>query len=539
MQITNPVLKGFHPDPSVVRVGTDYYIATSTFEWYPGIRIYHSTDLVTWQYLDAPLKVELSGCRASDGIWAPHLSYDGKKYFIIYTIVHGARKYPVMDVANYLITSEHITGPWSEPVYLNSSGFDPSIFHDTDGKKWIINMEWDYRKVCTGQNSFTGILMQEYDSQNQCLLGKPEIIFRGTEIGSTEGPQIFFRKGWYYLVCAEGGTGWFHAVTVARSKKVTGPYEVHPQNPVLSSWEGSSDSAKHLQEYPLYGNGNCRLKKSGHGSFFEDSQGKWYLAHLCARTISGMDYCPLGRETAIQEIVWKEDWPYLRGEGRKPSDTFEVAGVKLISQNPIQKIRKVYTFENDDFREDFQTLRVSFETLGMSNRVREGYLRIYGKESIYSLFHQALLARRQDELCFCASTTFEFEPCSFQQSAGLIYRYDEDNQFYVYVSYDEELTSTVVCLLSVERGMTRILETKKIDEKRYQLGVEVIENETRFFYVEHGNKRNIGSVLETKILTDENAEGFTGAFVGMVVTDLQFHSCHADFIDFTYETIKV
>src|SRR6476620_4261138 len=204
--IRNPILRGFNPDPSIVRVGDDYYIANSTFEWFPGVQIHHSKDLVNWQLLTHPLtrtsQLDMLGNPSSGGIWAPDLSYADGLFWLIYTDVkswHGAFK----DTHNYLVTAPAITGPWSDPVYLNSSGFDPSLFHDDDGRKWLVNMQWDYRK---GTNSFSGILLQQYSVAERKLVGPAKNIFKGTPLRLTEAPHLYRRGGYYYLLTAEGGT---------------------------------------------------------------------------------------------------------------------------------------------------------------------------------------------------------------------------------------------------------------------------------------------------------------------------------------------
>ena len=328
MLVENPILRGFHPDPSPVLARGVYYLAVSTFEWFPGVRIYRSQDLVHWTYTCAPLdsedKMVLEGTMASDGVWAPHLSFDGERFYLLYTVVHGARRHPVMDVDNFLISAPDITGPWSKPVYLNSSGFDPSLFHGEDGRKWVLNMEWDWRKVCWGEHPFTGILLQEYSPEKKRLIGEPKKIFPGSPIGSTEGPSLFQRDGYYYLCTAEGGTGFFHAATVARSRNLTGPYELHPDNPVLTSWDGGwEDTAGELAHR---GTGPERLKKAGHATFLEAKDGSWYLAHLCARELGDTRCCPLGREAALERVVWRdfqEDFHRTLGvathAGRRPS----------------------------------------------------------------------------------------------------------------------------------------------------------------------------------------------------------------------------
>lgn len=229
-----------------------------------------------------------------------------------------------------------IKGQWSKPIYINSSGFDPSFFHDDDGKKWVVNMEWDYRKI--GHPQFSGILLQEYDPLGQKMIGEIYKIFKGTEIGMVEAPHLYKKDGYYYLVTAESGTEYEHAVKVARSKSIYGPYEVHPENPLVTST-----------------NTDSYIQKAGHGSWTQSSNGKWYLVHLGGRPIEGTRRCVLGRETSIQEMVWKEDgWCYLKHGTNNPADYIELEGdiVKL------EEKEKHYNFKNKDFLKDFQTLRI-------------------------------------------------------------------------------------------------------------------------------------------------------------------------------------
>lgn len=540
LQAENPVLRGFHPDPSLIRVEDDYYLAVSTFEWLPGVAVYHSRNLAEWEYISSPIdnkeKADLRGCRASDGIWAPCLSYDGELFYLIYTVVHSAREFPPMDTHNYLITAKQIEGPWSDPVYLNSSGFDPSIFHDRDGRKWILNMEWDHRGTFGG-NPFAGIRIQEYDPEEKRLVGEPVTIFKGTRIGSTEGPNLYRIGDYYYLFTAEGGTGWFHAVTVARSKCLLGPYEVHPGNPILSSYEGSFDGTKAAEEFPRLGPGSSLLKKAGHASLVEDGRGNWYLAHLCARTIPGTEFCPMGRETAIQEIEWREGWPYLKGGGRLPKSSFHVENEELPAKEAAVSKAVRYTFDKEDFRKDFLTLRVFYEAAGMTVTERKGALRIYGGESIFSRFDQALIARRQTDFSFCARTEFEFVPRTYRHGAGLIYRYDEKNQYYAYISYNEQLQGTVAGLMAVMGGKATLYPEVRLDGPRYLLGLTVQNDLAEFFYEAEGVRHRIGERLPVTCLSDDFADGFTGSFVGMCVQDMEGRNNYADFLSFTYEVM--
>ena len=235
--IRNPILPGFNPDPSICRVGDDYYIATSTFEWFPGVQIHHSRDLVNWRLVRRPLErasqLDMRGEPDSCGVWAPCLSYADGKFWLVYTDVKrfdGDFK----DAHNYIVTAPSIEGPWSDPIYVNSSGFDPSLFHDDDGRKWFVNMIWNHRNPAGAHlkhPAFFGILLQEWDPASGRLIGSAKNIFTGSPLGLVEGPHLFKRGGWYYLTTAEGGTGYDHAVTMARSRVIEGPYELHPNRP--------------------------------------------------------------------------------------------------------------------------------------------------------------------------------------------------------------------------------------------------------------------------------------------------------------------
>ena len=206
MKISNPVLPGFNADPSMIRVGDTYYIANSTFDWWPGVRLHESRDMVHWNLLPGPLnrvsQLDMKGNPSGGGIWAPDLSYADGKFWLIYTdvkIVNGAFK----DCANYLVTAEDIRGPWSEPIRVNGVGFDASLFHDTDGRKYLVQQTWDFREY---HHPFDGITLTEFDVKTMQL--KPETartIWRGTDVKLVEGPHLYTINGWYYLFCAEGG----------------------------------------------------------------------------------------------------------------------------------------------------------------------------------------------------------------------------------------------------------------------------------------------------------------------------------------------
>lgn len=525
--IQNPVLKGFHPDPSILYHDGWFYIANSTFEWFGGVQISKSKDLSYWepvgQALTRKSQLDMTGNPPSGGIWAPCLTWSDGLFWLIFTNVKTWNNGPFKDVHNYLVTSEYIEGPWSEPVYLNSSGFDPSLFHDTDGKKYIVNMEWDYRKE--GSQHFSGILLQELDPHSKQLVGPVYKIWNGTSIGLVEGPHLYKKDEWYYLLCAEGGTEYEHAVSVARSRTITGPYETHPQNPLCTS-RGRSD---------LY------LQKAGHGSLCEGPNGQWFLAFLVGRPLPGTRFCVLGRETAIAPIRWQDGWPYLTNGTSYPDASFEVPWIIKTQE----KEKKWYDFATANgkeiFKKDFMSLRIPGEGILYSFSERPGYLRLYGKESPISRHTQCVIARRQSAFEFEAETCLEYKFNSFQQMAGLIYRYDEANWYYLRVTWDEQKKQPSLGILQMDNGIFSmpLKEEPVLGSSRVCLKLIVHFAQAQWYWSLDGSVWNaIGDVFDASILSDEyGGLGFTGAFIGMSCQDMQC-SCHyADFSYFNYQEV--
>jgi len=551
MTIRNPILTGFNPDPSIVRVGDDYYIATSTFEWFPGVQIHHSRDLVHWRLLTRPLcrpsQLNLLGDPDSCGIWAPCLSYAEGLYWLIYTdvkrfgrtTVGGASGASMRDFHNYLVTSPRIDGDWSDPVHLNSSGFDPSLFHDDDdddGRKYLVNMLWDHRP---GNNRFAGIVLQEYSVKERKLIGQRKTIFTGTPLGFTEAPHLYKRDGWYYLLTAEGGTGWGHAVTMARSRKLTGPYELHPDTYILS--------ARHRPD--------AELQRAGHADLVETQNGETYLVYLCGRPLRNRGRCTLGRETAIQKMVWgKDDW--LRTLDGQGIPTLETPAPALPSCLAItggedrgesgggnNKFCR-YDFNESQLPKDFQWLRTPWPEDIFSLTARLGFLRLLGRETIGSLFQQSLLARRQQSHCFSAATVVEFEPEHFQQLAGLVCYYNSAKFHYLHLSHDETVGKHLRVMSCVPDSPQTDAFTPPIAipaGKPVHLRVEVDYERLHFAYRVEGTHNDwcwLPQQFDASILSDEaTAPGlpsFTGAFVGMACQDLAGTSRPADFDFFEY-----
>jgi xylan 1,4-beta-xylosidase len=528
--ITNPILPGFNPDPSIVRVGDDYYIATSTFEWYPGVQIHHSRDLVHWRLLTRPLRrasqLDMRGDPDSCGIWAPCLTHADGLFWLIYTDVKryartsvaSASGATMRDFHNYLVTCPTIDGEWSDPIHLNSSGFDPSLFHDEDGRKYLVNMLWDWRP---GRNRFGGIVLQEYSVKEQRLIGHRANIFQGTDLGFTEAPHLYKREGWYYLITAEGGTYWDHTVTMARSKALAGPYELHPDAHILS--------ARHRPDAPLH--------RSGHADLVETQQGGTYMVYLCGRPLKNRGRCTLGRETAIQPMVWSADG-WLRTTDGQGIPQLQVPAPALPA-HPFPAAPAREDFDAPSLPIDFQWLRSPHPDELFSLTARPGHLRLFGRESMGSLFHQAIVARRQQAHCYSACTVMDFEPEHYQQAAGLLCYYGGNKYHYLHVSHDETLGKYLQVMSAIPDSVMADAFTPPIaipPGKRVQLRVEVDEERLCFGYrVEGVDKewRRIPQQLDASILSDEatmpGAPNFTGAFVGMACQDLAGTARPADF----------
>ena len=508
--INNPILRGFNPDPSIIRAGDDYYIVTSTFEWWPGARLHHSKDLENWEdvggILDEQRLIDLRGCAPSCGVWACDLSYDGQRFYLAYTDVKTKKWF--YNTHNYLIYADDIMGRWSDPIYLNSVGFDPSLFHDDDGKKYLVNM----------LNGFKGITVQELDKNTLKPKGERVKIFDGTPIGCTEGPHIYKRDGYYYLISAEGGTGYDHCVSVARSENLYGPYEVHPENPILTS------------------DPDGKLKRCGHGSLVTTKDGRTFIAFLCSRPINGNESF-LGRESAINEIVWNNGWPYLK---HGTSYALEDVDINAAPCN-IKRSPKVF---KDDFAKDsidpvYSSPRTDYAGFAkpMFNEKDRRVLRITGRESLNSFFDVSLLSYRLREHGFLAKTKVSFRPECEHQTAGLCIIYDALDFYLISIALSPD-GKELIRLAKSDKGVISMPESRSV--RLPEDGVELFissEDGIRlcFGYNIEGRTEYMAESVLTSILNDEYCRGFTGTQVGMYVHDLTGSGACADFSYFMVE----
>ena len=524
LSITNPILPGFNPDPSICRVGDDYYIATSTFEWYPGVQIHHSTNLVDWELVSRPLSrpdlLDLTGVPDSCGVWAPCLSYSDGQFWLVYTIVRrfdGIFK----DTHNYLTTCPEVDGDWSDRIYLNSSGFDPSLFHDADGRKYLVNMLWDHRN---GRTSFGGIIGQEYCHNSRRLIGDVYSLFDGTDLDYTEGPHIYREDDAYYLLTAEGGTGYGHAITQARCQTPMGRYEVDPHGPLLSA-----------RDHP-----ESDLQRTGHGDIVTSPTGEYYLVHLCGRPVPGTRRSPLGRETALQPLSRDADGWFRLADGSAIGKT-EWNGVQAIQS----AVDARYAFDGGRLPKDFQWLRTPYPERLF--HLGEDGLTLTGRESMGSLFEQALVARRQTDRAFFAATHLSFSPNSFQQAAGLTTYYNGHKFYYLQVTWDPDTNSRILALLrsagTVDLAGSIEPLTSLPASGPIELAVEVRDTVLQFFWREPEKEWiPAGASLDATLLSDEAGKGeganFTGTFVGVACQDLTGGQLTASFRWFRYRSIQ-
>ncbi len=542
MKIQNPVLPGFNSDPSIIRVEDTYYIATSTFEWFPGVRIHTSKDLVHWNLEAHPLStvdlLDMRGNPASGGIWAPDLSYADGKFWLVYTdtkITDGSFK----DMTNYLTTATDITGPWSEPIKLNGVGFDASLFHDDDGRKYLIQQTWDHREY---KHAFDGLTLTEYDAKAERLLPETaRTVYRGTEVKLVEGPHIYKINGYYYIFAAQGGTVYTHEEVVARSKTLDAlSFETQPGEVFLTNFDTPFNY----------------IQKQGHGGLVDTPSGEWYYASLCGRPwhhpnesiTEPRGWCTLGRETSIQKVEWDETgWPHIVG-GHGGTTEVDAPKDAIFTEAPANH-NQFNEFDEKELDINFNTLRVPFDgKMGNINDEVPGHLRLYGQGSLENFFDLSLVARRWQAFNFNAETKVKFNPTSYQAMAGLTNYYNDKHYSWIFITWNE-INGAVIEVAQNDRGnYTSFL---KDDAIKIPEGTDYVWFRTKvrkqtytYEYSFDGQTYfEIPIVLDAAILSDDYVNQtmggfFTGAFVGLAAVDYAGYRTPADFDYFNYEELE-
>jgi xylan 1,4-beta-xylosidase len=509
----NPILPGCYPDPSICRVDDDYYLVTSTFEFFPGLPIFHSRDLVHWRQighvLDRASQLPLDGIRPSGGLYAPTIRHSNGTFYVINTLVDGKTK-----SGNFIVTATDPAGPWSEPCWLDSlKGFDPSLFFGEDGRVWITGNRLHEDGYYTGH---TEIFLQELDIQNMKLVGKENILWDGAVKGAVwaEAPHIYHIDEYYYLMIAEGGTDYHHAVTIARSKEITGPYQVNPGNPILTH--------RHLgMDYPIVG--------TGHADLVQTQNGEWWMVLLAMRPYGGYFY-NLGRETFLVPVRWENGWPIVSPGTGRVEFTYPVPDL------PEE------TWPAEPGRDDFDGSTLAYcwcflRTPGedfWSLSEHPGYLRLKLRpEMLSEQVHPSFVGRRQQHVHFEVQTAFDFSPQNEGESAGLVLYQNTNFHFRFVVTRD---TTPVIRLIRRVQGIEEILVQQAIDSRQIFLKIEAHEQNYSFYFSSKPHQwQLLAKNIDGRILSTPVAGGFVGAFIGMYASgNGQSSVNHADFDWFEY-----
>ncbi|SHM69322.1 glycoside hydrolase family 43 protein [Gracilibacillus kekensis] len=516
----NPIIPGFYPDPSICRVGEDYYLVTSSFEYFPGVPIFHSKDLVHWRQighvLDRPEQLNLDQTPNSRGIYAPTIRYHNGIFYMITTFVvskKGARR-------NFYVTAEDPAGSWSDPIWLEGApGIDPSFFFDDDGKVYYTGN----RKPPEGQRylKHNEIWLQELDLEKKQLVGPTYSLWDGAlkNAHAQEAPHLYKINGWYYLMIAEGGTGHTHAVTIARSRNVTGPYEMTETNPVLTH--------RHLGK-------NHPIVNVGHADIVETQNGDWWMVCLASRPYGGY-YRNLGRETFLVPFDWEDGWPIVnKGKGMIESRV----EFPNLQEHKWPESSYVDSFESaqlDDKWNFLRTPRGEFWSL----TERPGYLRLRAKkETIREEENPAFIGRRQQHIHFFVQTVMEFRPKSAHETAGIVLLQNQDFQFRVEVLLEDQ--QRMIRLIRREAGVEQVIEKQPIEAKKIYMKVEAIGQDYRFYYsTDPFDWKQLAHNVDGRILSTDVAGGFVGAYIGMYCSGNGKESeNYADFDWFEYHGIE-
>jgi xylan 1,4-beta-xylosidase len=514
----NPILPGFYPDPSICRVGDDYYLITSTFEYFPGLPIFHSRDLVHWRQighvLDRPSQLPLDNIRPSGGLYAPTIRFSEGVFYVINTLVDGKTK-----AGNFIVTATDPAGPWSEPFWLeNAPGIDPSLFFDDDGRVWYVGNRMAAHDQYRGH---TEIWLQELDLGNMCLVGEPQVLWDGALKGAVwaEAPHVYKIQDYYYLMIAEGGTGHHHSVTIARSNAVTGPYEANPGNPILTH--------RHLGlDYPIVG--------TGHADLVETQTGEWWMVMLTMRPYGGYFY-NLGRETFLAPVRWENGWPLVGPGTGRVEFSYPVPDLpecRWLAASACDNFDRSVLGPQWNF---LRTPRDEFWSLSE----RPGYLRLQLRpERLAERASPSFVGRRQQHIHFAAQTALEFQPQTAHECAGLALVQNNDFHFCLVVTLG---TETVVRLIKRDHGVEEIMAEQPIRAGRLYLKVEAREQAYSFYAAsEPGRWFRVAQDVDGRILSTPVAGGFVGAYVAMYASSNgQPSTNNADFDWLEYLGIEV
>lgn len=479
----NPIISGFYPDPSICRVGDDYYLVNSTFEYFPGVPIFHSRDLVHWQQIGHCLtrksQLPLHKMRASGGIYAPTLRYHDGTYYMITTNVDGG--------GNFYVTASDPAGPWSEPVWLDPVGIDPSLLFDDDGTVYFTRQEG-------GERGFAAQRVLNLETGK--LEGTPRKLWEGTGGVWPEGPHLYKINGMYYLMMAEGGTGYEHMVTIARSQSPWGPFEPNPNNPILTH--------SHLPDHPV--------QALGHADWVETPDG-WWMVCLGIRPQGGRMH-HLGRETFLVPVEWDAaGWPVVNGTG-----TLELEmPAPNLPPHLFKPLPERDEFEKTQLRLQYNYLRNPYEE-NYSLTARPGYLRLTGTAvTMNDQDSPTFVGRRQTDLNCRISTRLEFVPAAGNEEAGLVIRGNEKNHYEIGLTLKDN-KRLVFCRKTLKGELVEPVVYRPVADGPVILSVAAEPLSYTFSCrASDGTVIHLGNVL-TGDVSSEKVGGFTGVYMGMYAT---------------------
>jgi xylan 1,4-beta-xylosidase len=492
-EFSNPIITGFYPDPSICRAGDDYYLVTSTFEYFPGVPVFHSRDLVHWRQIGHCLtrrsQLALGGIRSSGGIYAPTLRFHDGTFIMVTTLVDGGDGAAARPRGNFSVTARDPAGPWSEPVWLDADGIDPSLFFDDDGTCYYTRHEG------MGDGA---IVQSRLNLETGSLEGGFRELWRGTGGVWPEGPHMYKVGGKYYLMIAEGGTSYGHRETIARSDSPWGPFVANPANPILTH----------------RGRPGHPLQALGHADMVETPDGTW-LVCLGIRPQGGAAarFHFIGRETCLAPVRWsREGWPVVNGNG-----TIELS-------MPSPRLPQC-PWPQEPARDDFNDAVLGLQWIFIRNPKerdyslceRPGHLRLWG--SPVSLNHQdspAFVARRQTHLACSVSARVSFDPRSASEEAGIVLRANE--KFHYEIGITAGAGGRRVFFRTTVNGVTVEKAGRELGRSDVVLSVDCSPRSYSFFYRPvDGEKTGLGTA-ETLDLSSEAAGGFTGVTMGMYAT---------------------
>jgi alpha-N-arabinofuranosidase len=534
---TNPIITGGYPDPSICKVGDTFYLVNSSFEYFPGLPIHKSKDLINWKLIghglhresQASSTVNLVDVQSNGGIHAPTIRYNKGVYYIISTNVYYDAEKKKADMVNFIITANNPAGPWSDPIHIEGApGIDPDLFFDDNGRVWYVGNQAPENPSFDGEGE---IWLQELDLNEYSLIGERHLLWRGACGGVwAEGPHMYKKDGKYYLIIAEGGTSFNHAVMVAMSENIEGPYISNPRNPILTS--------RHLS----YDNW---VNSTGHGDIIELDDGRYYIVFLGIRNEINRG-SNMGRETFIAPLSWERE-PF---EWKENKDLWPV--VSPIS-GKIEKVNKVI-FENsvqensNNFRDDFNSkhlnLKWNFRRIPLEDiyslSKRAGYLRMYCNQNIIKeRSRAALMGFKQKETDFEYFVNMNFNPEKDKAEAGVSIFQKDDNYINFTVFKNEEKIFIKMYAFQNDKIIS-VYEQEIVDYKgKIKLKISSEEGEYKFLYSTRGFRYRLFTKIKNDIV---KSVGYTGAHIGLYATsngDKSNDYADFDYIDYTSKDQKL